>query len=189
MNRHALTPFQPTGPYPQVMLDLPTGKAAPLAGGVDGERITILGALRDGAGNAVTDALIELWQADAHGRYAHPADPAAGDADPAFFGYRRVSTDGQGEFEVATVRPGRVAGPDGAPQAPHILIGVCAGGILTRYVTRMYFADQAANVDDPILRLVPAHRRTTLLAEPEGNDVYRFAIALQGERETVFFDL
>src|SRR4051812_2650770 len=101
-----LTPFQPTGPYPQVMLDLPTGAAIPLSAAARGLRIVIEGALRDGDGKPVVDAMIETWQADAAGRYAHPFDARGGDADPGFWGYRRVATDQEGRFRIETVKPG-----------------------------------------------------------------------------------
>src|SRR3954462_1620797 len=97
-----ITPFQPTGPYPQVMLDLPTGSAIPLSTAARGERIVIEGRLLDGSGAAVADAMIETWQADASGRYLHPEDPGASDADPAFWGYRRVATDNDGRFRIET---------------------------------------------------------------------------------------
>jgi protocatechuate 3,4-dioxygenase, alpha subunit len=180
----ALTPFQPTGPYPQVMLDLPTGDAIPLNPAARGQHIVIEGTLLDGAGKPVFDAMIETWQADSSGHYPHPRDGQAVAVDPSFWGYRRVATDGQGRFRIETVKPGASAG-----QAPHILIAIYGGGVLYRYVTRIYFDDEAANADDPTLALIPAHRRQTLLARGDDTGRYRFVIRLQGLDETVFFDL
>jgi protocatechuate 3,4-dioxygenase alpha subunit len=183
-----LTPYQPTGPYPQVMLDLPTGAAIPLARGAHGDHILIDGLVLDGAGKPVADTMIETWQADAGGCFHHPDDPRVANADPAFWGYRRVATDNGGAFRIETVKPGGVAGPP-AGQAPHILIAVYGGGILYRYVTRLYFDDEPANASDPILALVPMDRRQTLIARADGTQRYRFTIRLQGAGETVFFDV
>ena len=183
-HRNELTPFQPTGPYPQVMLDLPTGAGIPLDGSARGQHIVIHGTLRDGAGKPFFDAMVETWQADAAGHYAHPADPAASQADPAFWGYQRVATDSDGCFRLWTIKPGAVG-----DQAPHILVALYGGGILYRYVTRLYFDDEPRNDADPILAMVPSDRRQTLLARREGTDTYRFDIRLQGEDETVFFDV
>lgn len=183
-----ITPYQPTGPYPQVMLDLPTGVAIPLAPGARGERIVIAGTLRDGAGAPVFDAMIETWQADASGRYAHPDDSRCAEADPGFWGYRRVATDNDGRFRIETVKPGAVGAPGGGTQAPHILVSIFGGGILYRYITRIYFEDEPSNAADPVLSLVPEPRRATLLARRDG-DTYRFEIKMQGEGETVFFDV
>ena len=180
-----ITPFQPTGPYPQVMLDLPTGAALPLSAAARGERIVIDGRLLDGNGAPIFDAMIETWQADSSGRYAHPHDPCGAEADPNFWGYRRVATDSDGRFRIETIKPGPLR--DRA-QAPHLLVGIYGGGVLYRYVTRIYFDDEPDNVTDPILQLVPAQRRETLMARGDGG-VYRFEIRLQGDRETVFFDV
>ena len=181
-----ITPFQPTGPYPQVMLDLPTGAAIPLGAAARGERILIEGRLLDGNGSPIADAMIETWQADASGRYSHPEDPRGADADPAFWGYRRVATGGDGRFRIETIKPG--ASPDGF-QSPHIVVGIYGGGVLYRYVTRIYFDNEAGNARDEVLGLVPAHRRDTLIARRRDEGVYEFEIRLQGERETVFFDV
>jgi protocatechuate 3,4-dioxygenase alpha subunit len=183
-----LTPFQPVGPYFHVMLD-GLGRVTKLAGdAARGERITIEGVLRDGAGQPLADGMIEIWQSDADGRFPDADDQRAAQSDPAFWGYGRVDTDDAGCYRFETVRPGRVPGPDGSLQAPHILVGVFAPGILKRYVTRLYFEDDPANDSDPILRLVPESRRQTLLARRDGS-TYRFDIVLQGESETVFFEI
>ena len=145
--------------------------------------------MRDGAGTPVPDSLIEIWQANAAGRYAHPDDHQPKPLDPNFTGYGRAPTDAEGRFSIATIMPGRVPGPGGELQAPHLLIDILARGILTRLVTRVYFEDEASNDEDPVLALVPVERRHTLLAKHEGRDRYRFDLVLQGDDETVFFDV
>ncbi len=184
-----LTPLQPTGPYPEAMLDLPRGSVTVGWSGATGNRIVVEGRLLDGAGAPVADALVEIWQADAAGRYHHEADPRGADADPDFWGYARVATEDTGRYRIETIKPGVVPGPQGTAQAPHILFSICGTGILTRYVTRMYFDDETVNEFDPILQQVPAERRATLVASGVGAPLYRFDIVLQGEGETVFFDL
>ena len=183
-----LTPFQTLGPFFDFGLVLPDGAivARPAA---TGRHVTIAGTVRDGAGDALPDALIEVWQANAAGRYAHPADEQAAPIDPACGGFGRVATDELGQFEFSTVVPGRVPGPDGSLHAPHRAIGLLARGLLTRLVTRLYFDDEASNSEDAVLALVPAERRSTLLAKREGANRYRFDVVLQGPGETVFFDV
>ena len=169
-----LTPFQTVGPYFAI---LPLeGENAAAATGAQGEIAVIAGVVRDGAGSVVPDALIETWQADGNGKFD------AG--DPVFRGFARSPTDASGRFEIHTVRPGPVA-----DQSPHLLVSVLARGILTRLVTRLYFGDDPTIASDPILALVPQHRRATLLAQRIEPNHYRFDIRLQGEGETVFFDL
>jgi protocatechuate 3,4-dioxygenase alpha subunit len=184
-----LTPFQPVGPYFHVMLrNEPLGAASLLSADTRGRRIVIEGAVVDGAGLPVTDALVEIWQADADGRYQHSGDPAHPQADVAFGGYGRVATDAQGRFRFETIKPGRVPAIDGRRQAPHVLVGLLAPGILTRYWTRLYFDGEPSNAADDVLRLVPSGRRDTLLARARGDGHYTFDIVLQGPRETVFFE-
>jgi protocatechuate 3,4-dioxygenase alpha subunit len=181
-----VSPFQTVGPFFDVLLRT----RAPLAmvrPGARGERIVVRGVLRDGAGSPIRDGLVEIWQADADGRYAHPDDPRAGDADPAFHGYGWRHTDETGGFSFDTIKPGRVPGP-GRLQAPHIMVSVMARGILTRFITRLYFEDEAANAEDEILALVPPERRGTLLARRDADGAYRFDIRIQGVDETVFLD-
>jgi protocatechuate 3,4-dioxygenase alpha subunit len=151
--------------------------------------VTIAGTVRDGAGDPLPDALIEVWQANAAGKYAHPVDEQTAPIDPACDGFGRVATDELGRFEFSTVIPGRVPGPNGSLQAPHLAIGLLARGLLTRLVTRLYFDDAPANAEDAVLALVPAGRRSTLLAKREADGRYRFDIVLQGAGETVFFDV
>ena len=181
-----LTPFQPVGPYFHVMLD-GLGRVTRLAAdGARGERIALAGTLRDGAGAPLADGMIELWQADADGCYRHPEDPRAASADPHFWGYGRVDTDDAGGYRFETIKPGAIPGQDGTTQAPHLLVSVYAPGILKRLTTRLYFDGDPLNAADPVLSLVPAHRRETLLARRDGSG-YRFDIVLQGANETVFF--
>jgi protocatechuate 3,4-dioxygenase, alpha subunit len=153
--------------------------------GTPGTRIRIVGRVFDGEGQPLNDALIEIWQADAEGRYAHPADPRSSNAAFKGFGRTGTGTDPESRFVFDTVMPGAVAG-----QAPHINVIVLARGMLNHLYTRLYFEDQAeANARDPILQSVPVERRTTLLARRDGATTYRFDIRLQGDAETVFFDV
>jgi protocatechuate 3,4-dioxygenase alpha subunit len=183
-----LTPFQTIGPFFEVLLRR-REPCLQISEGAEGLRIRIHGALADGDGRPIADGLIETWQADARGRYRHPDDPRPADADPAFQGYGWCHTDAEGRFEFETVKPGAVAAANGRMQAPHVLVSVMARGVLTRYVTRIYFEDEAANAGDPVLALVPPGRRDTLIAGRVEPGVYRFDIRVQGGRETVFFDV
>jgi protocatechuate 3,4-dioxygenase, alpha subunit len=139
----------------------------------------------------VPDALIEIWQANACGKYAHPEDDQDKPIDSSFQGYGRIPADSNGCFTLTTVKPGRVPGPDGKYQAPHIDVSIFARGLLRRLVTRIYFADDPANNEDFVFSLVPAERRYTLLAKPEPDkrEVLIFDIHLSGNNETVFFDV
>jgi protocatechuate 3,4-dioxygenase, alpha subunit len=156
--------------------------------GAAGAPIRIEGRVLDGDGAPIKDAMIEIWQADGEGRYAHPAD-ARPRGNTAFKGFGRIEPDANGAFAFLTVKPGRVPGPGGKPQAPHINVTVFARGLLTHLRTRIYFADEADNAGDPVLALVPADRRATLIAAKitGAKPCYRFDIRLQGEGETVFF--
>lgn len=157
---------------------------------VSGERLSIVGQVFDGDGKVIVDSMLEIWQADAQGRFSDPQDTRAL-ANSAFRGFGRCGTDATGGYAFQTIRPGRVPGPGGKPQAPHILLAVYARGMTQQLVTRIYFEDEAANADDPVLGLVPADRRATLVArrEPGVAATYRFDVHLQGEDETVFFDV
>lgn len=183
------TPFQTVGPFFEFALVYP-GANRLVNERTRGTRIVVSGAVLDGAGMPIPDALVEIWQADAGGRCHHPDDSRDAPApDPEFNGFGRSATDAQGRFVFETIRPGRVPALDGRLQAPHILVSVLGRGLLTRLVTRMYFEDEASTLEDPILALVPAERRGTLIARGDGHGRYRFDIVVQGERETVFFDL
>jgi protocatechuate 3,4-dioxygenase alpha subunit len=199
------TASQTAGPYVHIGL-------APQAAGFDifeknfgnvlagaktkGEKIRIEGRVFDGIGTVLKDVLIEIWQANAAGKYAHPADRQAGKAiDPTFRGWGRACTDFEtGVYTFDTVKPGRVEGRNGRIMAPHINAWIVARGINIGLATRMYFSDEAAaNAADPVLNLIEWEvRRKTLIAEREvrkGKVVYRFDIHLQGPDETVFFDI
>jgi protocatechuate 3,4-dioxygenase alpha subunit len=153
-----------------------------------GEPIEIVGRIRDGEGQPVPDALVEIWQANPQGRYASDADPREElPVDPAFVGFGRSSTGADGTYRFRTLMPGRVPGPGNSLQAPHIAVAVTGRGILKQLATRLYFEGDSANDEDPILALVPEPRRATLIARREGS-IWRFDIRLQGEGETVFFE-
>lgn len=189
-----MTASQTIGPYLHIGTDwLNTPH---LAGEhIAGERVVLQGRLLDGDGKAVTDGLVELWQANAQGKYAHPDDTRDLPLEPGFRGFGRVPTDGDGYFRFTTIKPGRVPGPNGSLQAPHIAVTVFARGLLKHLVTRVYFPDELANADDPVLGAVPAERRSTLIARHSAQQtgVLEWNIVLQAGAgsadETVFFDI
>jgi protocatechuate 3,4-dioxygenase alpha subunit len=145
----------------------------------------------DGDGQAVPDAVLEVWQADAAGGYARRVDLDGHGGEGAFFGFGRIPTDADGNFRFSTIKPGFVSGPNGTRQAPHILVSVFARGLLTRLVTRIYFPEDPSIENDDVLRKVEAGRRETLMAKPVGGnkEVREWNVILQGADETVFFDL
>src|SRR3984957_5819575 len=153
-------------------------------GDVEGQRIRVEGRVFDGAGNPISDALIEIWQADGLGRYAHPADPRGSNNTFKGFGRCGTGTDPQNRYWFDTIKPGKVS----ADEAPHLNVIVSMRGMLLHAFTRIYFPDELANATDKVLRLVPAERRDTLIAKHAGGGVYHFDIHMQGENETVFFD-
>jgi len=155
-----------------------------------GERIRVEGRVFDGDGAPVPDCMLEVWQADSQGRFADPQDKRAL-PNNSFKGLGRVGTDAKGGYAFDTIKPGVVHDPDGKPQAPHIVLAVFARGMPLHLYTRIYFEDESANANDPVLALVPADRRATLIATRRGgaNPVYRFDVHLQGDNETVFFDV
>ena len=187
-NQEPLTPFQTVGPFFDFGLIIPGGETIAQPS-TPGRHVAVEGTIRDGAGDPLPDGLVEIWQADAAGKYRHPADAEGSGTDRSFDGFGRIPTGDDGRFAFTTIVPGRVAGPDGTVQAPHLVVGVLARGVLTRLVTRMYFEDDPANPEDPVLALVPDGRRATLIARRDGTDRYRFDIVLQGSGETVFFDV
>ncbi|HXL90092.1 MAG TPA: protocatechuate 3,4-dioxygenase subunit alpha [Streptosporangiaceae bacterium] len=184
-----LTPSQTVGPYFAMRLPWPEGPYV-VPEGTPGA-ITITGRVYDGAGNALPDAMIETWQADPDGRFAHPDDPRGpSPAAAAFRGFGRCATAADGSYTILTLKPGPLPTPEGDIEAPHLDVSVFARGLLDRVVTRLYFPDElAANAADPVLCSVERTRRSTLIAvaEPEGH--LRFDVWLQGSRETVFFDV
>jgi protocatechuate 3,4-dioxygenase, alpha subunit len=181
-----LTPSQTAGPFLSIGLWSPDGPEvvpADAPGSFD-----IGGVVRDGAGAPVLDALVETWQADPYGRFAHPDDPrGAVDGTPGFRWFGRSTTQDGGRWRVHTVKPGRLPARDGGLEAPHLTVSVFARGLLDRVVTRIYFGDED-NSADPVLAALPPRRAATLLAQPTGEG-YRFDIVLQGDGETVFFDV
>jgi protocatechuate 3,4-dioxygenase alpha subunit len=163
-------------------------------GAEEGERIVIEGRVVDGDGKPVPDAMLEIWQADAEGRYPLPSASETSTGHPTSFrGFGRALTNEAGEYRFTTIKPGRVPGPGGAPQAPHVNLTIFARGLLRHLTTRIYFAGEPSNESDPILTTVtdPA-ARSTLLAARQGAHptvVFRFDVVLQGEGETAFFDV
>lgn len=191
-----ITPSQTVGPYFAYCLtpdDYPTRvifSADLTVPSLAGASIRIDGRVLDGDGAPVSDAMVEIWQADPDGRYAHPADLGR-PSNSGFTGFGRAASDAEGRYSFITVKPGRVPGPNGTVQAPHIAVTVFARGMLAHLWTRIYFADEAeANAGDPVLALVtdPAARATLVAGrEPGAKAAYRFDIRLQGDDETVFF--
>lgn len=185
------TPSQTVGPFFHLGCTEQASVGSLITPATKGERIQLICRVFDGEGQPVPDAMIEIWQANAEGRYAHPEDMQQKPLDPSFNGFGRLATDEQGSCLFETIKPGRVPGNDGTLQAPHINISVFARGLLKRLATRAYFAGDSANEEDSILALVSAPRRSTLLAQPDIADKKRwlFNIHLCGEKETVFFDV
>ena len=155
---------------------------------VSGDRVTIQGRLIDGDGKGVNDGVVEVWQANALGRYASPEDSQNKPVERGFRGFGRVFTGPDGGFRFTTVKPGRVPGPGGALQAPHLVVTVFMRGILKHLLTRMYFPEEPANAEDAVLNLVPADRRPTLVARRASAGTLEWNIILQGQDETAFFD-
>ena len=187
------TPSQTIGPYFSMILAHDEAEAVVAGPDVPGEHIVLVGRVLDGDGEAVEDALVELWQADPNGRYRHPLDTRTEPPlHPGFTGFGRTKTAfDSGTWSFTTVRPGRVSAADGTPQAPHLGLVVQARGMLDPVWTRAYLEDEA-NTDDPVLAALPEERRTTLVArrdgEQDGLPRFRLDIHLQGEHETVFLD-
>jgi protocatechuate 3,4-dioxygenase, alpha subunit len=195
---HGVTPSQTVGPFFKYGLT-PNGAYEwndaftnnLVTSDTSGDRIRVEGRVFDGDGQPVPDAMLEIWQADAQGRFSDPQDKRAL-PNSSFKGFGRCGTDPNGGFVFDTIKPGTVPDPDGKPQAPHLLLAIFARGMLLQLYTRIYLGGEAANAADPVLTLVPADRRNTLIAAREpgaGNAVYRLDIHLQGDNETVFFDI
>jgi len=153
-----------------------------------GEPVTIDGRITDADGKPVDDALVEIWQANARGRYDHPDDARNIPLEPGFRGFGRVPTNAAGAFRITTIKPGPVPAPGGGMQAPHINVLIFMRGMLRELRTRLYFPDEPANASDPVLARVPAQRRGTLIATPRGSGTLGWNVVLQGSDETVFFD-
>jgi protocatechuate 3,4-dioxygenase, alpha subunit len=194
MSRGGLTPSQTVGPFLGIGLPWPDGPFV-VPEGTPGA-ITITGRVLDGAGEPVPDALVETWQAGPDGRFSHPDDPrpaGAAAAGVAFRGFGRCPTGPDGSYRIVTMKPGPLPCPDSGTEAPHLDVSVFARGLLDRVVTRIYFPDEvAANEADPVLSsLGDQALAATLIAQTAAEipGEFRFDIRLQGERETVFFDV
>ncbi len=163
-----------------------------VSGNTEGERIRIEGCVFDAEGRPIEDAMIEIWQANSHGRYDHPLDEQDKPLDPEFRGHGRTSTDIKGNYRFDTIKPGAVPGPDNKSQAPHINVIMFARGMLSHAFTRIYFEDEALNLKDAVLLSIDdeAHRKTLIgrREEVDGVVTYRFDIHCQGDNETAFFD-
>ena len=186
------SPSQTVGPFFHLGLTGSRSVGSLVTPETKGERISLICLVLDGDGALVPDAMLEIWQANAEGRYNHPDDKQDHKKiDPSFYGFGRLATDLHGACVFATIKPGQVPGNNGALQASHINVSVFARGILKRLATRIYFADDPANLQDPILVLAPVDRRKTLLARRDNTrlEEWHFDIHLCGERETVFFDV
>jgi len=186
--RPVASPSQTVGPYLHIGLDTEPDHGVMVGPDTPGERIRLRLRVLDGAGQPLPDALVELWQADSDGRYVEVADHANPDPGHAFRGWGRRPTGSDGWCEFQTIRPGATTTSDGGRQAPHINVCLFARGMLRHIFTRFYFAGDVMLEGDPVLALVPADRRPTLLAQPI-DDAWTFEIRLQGPGETVFFDL
>jgi protocatechuate 3,4-dioxygenase alpha subunit len=192
-----LTPIasQTAGPYFHLGLTLRESIGCLVTPQTKGERVRLTCRVLDGDGSPVNDAMLELWQADADGHYYLPrqtkdaTQPAPHDHE--FQGFGRLATDENGLCTFETIKPGRVPSNGDTLQAPHINVSIFARGLLVRLATRIYFAGDPANPDDPILTLTPPERRNTLMARPQEAEAgaWRFDIHLCGEQETVFFDV
>jgi protocatechuate 3,4-dioxygenase alpha subunit len=195
---HGLTPSQTVGPFFKYGLT-PNGQYDwndaftnnLVTPDVSGERLRVEGRVFDGDGQPVPDCMLEIWQADAQGRFSDPQDKRAL-PNSTFKGFGRCGTDANGDYAFDTIRPGLVPDADGKPQAPHLLLAIFARGMLLHLYTRIYFEGEAGNATDSVMALVPAARRTALIATRQpgnGTAVYRFDVRLQGKDETVFFDI
>lgn len=184
------TSSQTVGPFFRIELTTDEHCLNSIAGPLArGERVCIRFRVLDGDGVPVNDAMLETWQADCNGKYNHPDDRQPKRLDPGWLGFGRLGTGDDGTCVLETIRPGRV--PNGTLQAPHLTLAVFARGMLKQLYTRVYFAGDAANHDDPVLRLIAPDRRETLMARPDPArpGFWQFDVKLQGDRETVFFDV
>jgi protocatechuate 3,4-dioxygenase, alpha subunit len=183
-----VTPSQTVGPFFHIGLE--PMAISNLSSGIVGEPIEMTGRIVDGDGQPVIDAVIELWQANAAGKYSHPEDTQDKLPTEKFKGYGRVATDSNGKYRFITMKPGAVRGPNGNSQAPHIAVNLFMRGLLKHLVTRVYFPDEPSNENDAVLMRVPRERRSTLIANWVSGQraLLSWDIILQGGHETVFFD-
>ncbi len=191
MSKLQLTASQTVGPFfAPCLLRQDARRQTLVEPHTPGQPVRLEGRVIDGSGESIPDALVEIWQADADGNYNYPADEENNRAG--FSGYGRSDTAGESGYWFETIKPGPVQFEEGRLQAPHVCLSVFARGLLNHLVTRLYFEDEAANSSDPVLAMVPPQRRSTLLARRvAGSDrpVYRLDLILQGDNETVFFNL
>jgi protocatechuate 3,4-dioxygenase alpha subunit len=183
------TSWQTVGPF--FNIGMKSRYVCDLAGAnAVGQRITVSGRVFDGDGTPIPDGVIEIWQANAYGKYAHPEDTQEKPLDPAFSGHGRVPTGDRGQFEFITVKPGSVSLPSGVPQAPHLSVSLMMRGLLRRLTTRIYFPNEPLNDNDEILQMVEPERRKTLILIPSADRAGHFLwdIHMQGQAETVFFE-
>jgi protocatechuate 3,4-dioxygenase, alpha subunit len=183
------TPSQTVGPF--FGIGFSWLETTDLTGGASaGTRVTICGRVIDGANQPVPDAVLEIWQADADGRYSHPEDARELPGANPRLGFGRVAVDQEGKFRFSTLKPGGSSDPNGTRQAPHLMISIFMRGLLRRLTTRMYFPSDPANESDAVLARVPASRRNTIIARPADTEEASLVwdVHLQGDQETVFFD-
>jgi protocatechuate 3,4-dioxygenase, alpha subunit len=184
------TPSQTVGPFFQIALTTKEHCVTCLAGPqTKGERTWITFRVLDGDGTAVDDAMLEIWQADSNGKYNHPDDRQPKALEEGWIGFGRLATGEDGSCVLETIRPGCVE--NDTVQAPHLTLAIFARGMLKQLYTRVYFAGDPRNDQDPILALVPSYRQDTLMAKPDSARPghWRFDVRLQGDQETVFFDV
>jgi len=182
---------QTIGPFFHVYFNEKGVTACIASAHAKGNRIRLLCRVLDGTGTPVPDAMVEIWQADAAGIYNHPDDPRRSEADTAVMGFGRLPANDDGVCEFDTIIPGRVPGRNGALQAPHINVTIFGRGLLKGLSTRIYFARNSANHDDPVLALVPQDRRDTLMARQDSREpsLWTIDLRLSGDGETAFFDV
>ncbi|WP_328989287.1 protocatechuate 3,4-dioxygenase subunit alpha [Kribbella sp. NBC_01245] len=187
--RLGTTPSQTVGPYVAIGLDWPEGHAM-VAEGTPGA-VILEGRMYDGAGNAIPDGMVEVWQPDPAGRFPHPADPRGASEYPGFRNLGRSLTDSEGRYWFRTLLPGAlpIPGEDGEVEAPHFNLTVFARGLMKHLVTRVYLPGELANLKDPVFRTLDPADRDALTAVPLGVDGLRFDIHLQGAHETPFFQV
>lgn len=184
------TPSQTVGPFFHFELTTDEHCVRCIAGPqAQGERVWITFRVLDGDGLLLNDAMLEIWQANSEGKYNHPDDPQEKTIEPGWIGFGRLATNEDGSCELETIKPGCVGG--NPPQAPHLNVAIFARGMLKQLFTRVYFEGDPANSEDPVLALVPSGRRNTLLAQPDPSRLGHWCldVHLQGEHETVFFDV
>jgi protocatechuate 3,4-dioxygenase, alpha subunit len=183
------TTWQTVGPY--FRIGLAHLYEADIAGeNIPGQHIHVQGRVFDGNLQPIPDAIVEVWQANAHGKYAHPDDQQDKPLERGFRGYGRIPTDDDGRFSFTTIKPGSVSEPNGEEQAPHLLVSLMMRGLLKRLVTRIYFPEEPLNSSDPTLQLIEPSRQKTLVLNPgDQPGTFTWDIHMQGNEETVFFEL